>query len=102
MTLSHLPARPLLFAHAPKTAGAGRRLLHVSRDRLPEADEDEFYFEDLIGMPVYVILAVTLMNTLPRLPLWAEVPVYILLGVAWILPFKALFKGIGQPDPDQK
>ncbi|MEY4304591.1 MAG: hypothetical protein RIT52_766 [Pseudomonadota bacterium] len=56
----------------------------------------------LIGMPVYVILAVTVMNTLPRLPLWAEVPVYILLGVAWILPFKALFKGIGQPDPDQK
>ncbi len=56
----------------------------------------------LIGMPVYVILAVTVMNTLPRLPLWAEVPVYILLGVAWILPFKVLFKGIGQPDPDQK
>ena len=56
----------------------------------------------LIGMPVYVILAVTVMNTLPRLPLWAEVPVYILLGVAWILPFKALFKGMGQPDPDQK
>jgi hypothetical protein len=56
----------------------------------------------LIGMPVYVILAVTVMNTLPRLPLWAEVPVYILLGVAWILPLKALFKGIGQPDPDQK
>ena len=56
----------------------------------------------LIGMPVYVILAVTVMNTLPRLPLWAEVPVYILLGVAWILPFKTLFKGIGQPDPDQK
>ena len=30
-------------------------LLHVSRDRLPEADEDEFYFEDLIGMPVYTV-----------------------------------------------
>ncbi len=56
----------------------------------------------LIGMPAYVVLAVTVMNALPRLPLWAEVPVYILLGVAWILPFKALFKGIGQPDLDQK
>jgi len=56
----------------------------------------------LIGMPVYVILAVTVMNTLPRLPLWAEVPVYILLGVAWILPFKALLKGMGQPAPDKK
>lgn len=56
----------------------------------------------LVGMPAYVVLAVTVMNALPRLPLWAEVPVYILLGVAWILPFKALFKGIGQPDPDEK
>jgi len=56
----------------------------------------------LVGMPAYVVLAVTVMNALPRLPLWAEVPVYVLLGVAWILPFKAVFKGIGQPDPDEK
>lgn len=55
----------------------------------------------LVGMPAYVVLAVTLMNWLPRLPLWAEVPVYVLLGVGWILPFKAVFKGVGQPDPDQ-
>lgn len=55
----------------------------------------------LVGMPAYVVLAVTVMNWLPRLPLWAEVPVYVLLGVGWILPFKAVFKGVGQPDPDQ-
>ena len=55
----------------------------------------------LVGMPAYVVLAVTVMNKLPRLPLWAEVPVYVLLGVGWILPFKAVFKGVGQPDPDQ-
>ena len=55
----------------------------------------------VIGMPAYVVAAVTLMNALPRLPLWAEVPVYLILGVAWILPFKAVFKGVGQPDPDQ-
>lgn len=54
----------------------------------------------LVGMPVYVVLAVTVMNRLPRLPLWAEVPVYVLLGVAWIVPLKPIFKGIGQPDPD--
>lgn len=56
----------------------------------------------LIGMPVYVVLAVTVMNRLPRLPIWSEVPVYILLGLAWIFPFKAVFKGIGQADPDEK
>ncbi len=55
----------------------------------------------LVGMPAYVVLAVSVMNALPRLPLWAEVPVYILLGFGWILPFKAVFSGIGQPDPDQ-
>lgn len=55
----------------------------------------------LVGMPLYVVVAVTVMNRLPRLPLWAEVPVYLVLGFAWILPFKAVFKGIGQPDPNQ-
>lgn len=55
----------------------------------------------LIGMPAYVVLVVTVMNALPRLPLWAEVPVYILLGFGWILPFKAVFSGIGQADPDK-
>lgn len=56
----------------------------------------------VVGMPAYIVLAVTVMNMLPRLPLWAEVPVYIALGVAWILPFKAVFQGIGQPDPDDE
>ena len=55
----------------------------------------------LVGMPAYVVLAVSVMNALPRLPLWAEVPVYILLGFGWIMPFKAVFSGIGQADPDQ-
>lgn len=54
----------------------------------------------LVGMPIYVVIAVSLMNSIQRLPLWAEVPAYILLGVGWILPFKRVFSGIGQPDPD--
>lgn len=28
-------------------------LLHVSRDALPEADDDEFYIEDLVGLEVF-------------------------------------------------
>lgn len=54
----------------------------------------------LVGMPVYVVLAVSLMSTIQRLPIWAEVPCYLMLGIAWILPFKAVFIGVGQPDPD--
>jgi hypothetical protein len=53
----------------------------------------------LVGMPVYVVVAVSLMNAVERLPIWAEVPAYLVLGFAWILPFKAVFTGIGQADP---
>ena len=54
----------------------------------------------LVVMPAYVVLAVSLMNTIQRLPIWAEVPVYVVLGFGWILPFKRVFIGVGQPDPD--
>ncbi len=54
----------------------------------------------LVGMPIYVVVAVNLIDKIDRLPIWAEVPAYLLLGVAWILPFKRVFLGVGQPDPD--
>jgi len=41
----------------------------------------------LVGMPLYIVAAV-------------ELIVYVGLGLAWIFPFKGLFKGIGKPDPD--
>lgn len=53
----------------------------------------------LVGMPIYVVVAVTLMTAIDRLPLWAEVPAYLILGLAWIAPFRLVFLGIGQPDP---
>jgi hypothetical protein len=54
----------------------------------------------LIGLPAYIVVAVTIMNALPRLPILIEFLVYILLGVLWVLPFKFLFRGIGKDDPD--
>ncbi len=54
----------------------------------------------VVGMPAYVVLAVSLMGMIQRLPIWLELPAYIVLGMAWILPFKAVFTGVGQPDPD--
>jgi hypothetical protein len=47
-----------------------------------------------------VVVAVSLLNALPRLPIWAEVPVYLLVGFGWLLPFKKVFLGVGQADPD--
>ena len=37
----------------------------------------------LVGMPAYVVFAVSVMNAFPRLPLWAVVPVYLLFGFGW-------------------
>lgn len=54
----------------------------------------------LVGMPVYVVGAVSLLNMLPRLPIWAEVPVYLVVGFGWLLPFRKVFLGVGQADPD--
>ena len=54
----------------------------------------------LVGMPLYIVVAVTLVNLLDRPPFWLELIIYILLGFLWILPFKAVFSGIGQADPD--
>ncbi|MBI1416545.1 MAG: DUF2842 domain-containing protein [Limimaricola sp.] len=54
----------------------------------------------IVGLPAYVIAAVTILNALGRPPFWMELAVYVLLGILWALPFRAVFRGIGQPDPD--
>lgn len=53
----------------------------------------------LVGLPLYVVVAVTLVNWLDRPPIWAELLVYVGLGFLWALPFRSVFRGIGQPDP---
>ncbi|PZQ96785.1 MAG: DUF2842 domain-containing protein [Cereibacter sphaeroides] len=55
----------------------------------------------LVGMPAYIIAAWVLLSLLDRPPFWIELLVYIVLGVVWILPFRAVFKGVGQADPDE-
>lgn len=54
----------------------------------------------LVGLPLYVVACVTVLNFLGRPPFWVEVLVYVTLGIVWALPFKAVFRGIGQADPD--
>lgn len=54
----------------------------------------------LLGLPAYIVAAVTVMNLLDRPSLWVEFGVYVALGVLWAIPFKFIFKGIGQADPD--
>ncbi|MFD3189554.1 DUF2842 domain-containing protein [Sedimentitalea sp. HM32M-2] len=54
----------------------------------------------LVGLPLYIIVAVSIMNMLDRPPILVELLIYIVLGVAWALPFRFVFRGIGQADPD--
>ena len=56
----------------------------------------------LVWLPLFVVVAVTLVNWLGarfgRLPILAELVVYVGLGFLWALPFKRVFRGIGQAD----
>lgn len=54
----------------------------------------------LIGLPVWIVSAVTILNRLDRPSLWVELAVYLGLGILWAFPLKFVFKGIGQADPD--
>lgn len=56
----------------------------------------------LVGLPVYVIAAVTLVGLLERPSFLVELAIYVGLGFAWAMPFRFIFRGIGQPDPEAK
>ena len=55
----------------------------------------------LVGLPLYVVAVVTVLNWLERPPIWLELLVYVVLGILWALPFKFVFRGVGKEDPDQ-
>jgi len=54
----------------------------------------------LVGMPLYVVVAVTVVGWFDRPTIWVELAIYIGLGFAWIVPLRRLFLGVGQADPD--
>jgi|TARA_B110000967_G_C18669009_1_gene452078 predicted membrane channel-forming protein YqfA (hemolysin III family) len=54
----------------------------------------------VIGLPVYAIVAVSLVAKLPALPKVLEFIMYVALGIGWVFPLKFVFQGIGQADPD--
>lgn len=54
----------------------------------------------LVGLPIYIVLAVTLVDLFERPSIWVEFAIYVGLGLLWALPFKAVFLGVGREDPD--
>lgn len=56
----------------------------------------------LVGMPLYVVAAVTLVNLFDRPPIAVELLIYVVLGFLWIVPFRAVFRGVGRADPEKR
>lgn len=56
----------------------------------------------VIGLPAYIVVAVTVMSEADRFPKVIEFVIYVALGIGWAFPLKWVFKGIGQPDPNGK
>jgi hypothetical protein len=54
----------------------------------------------LVGVPVYIVAAVTVVGLFDRPPVWLEIFIYVGLGFLWMLPLRAVFLGVGQADPD--
>ena len=50
----------------------------------------------LVGLPVYIILSITVINLLDRPPIIVELGIYLILGILWALPFKYIFRGVGK------
>ena len=55
----------------------------------------------LVGLPLYIVVAVNVIALFDRPSILVEVLVYVSLGVLWAFPFKYVFRGVGQADPDQ-
>tara|TARA_R100000750_G_scaffold54839_1_gene40666 strand:+ start:999 stop:1220 length:222 start_codon:yes stop_codon:yes gene_type:complete len=56
----------------------------------------------LVGLLLYIIAAVWVVALFDRPSVLVEILVYVGLGVVWAIPFKFIFKGIGQQDPDDR
>ena len=55
----------------------------------------------IVALPAYIVAAVSIVALFDRPPFWAELLIYVVLGVVWAFPLKAIFRGVGQPDPDR-
>lgn len=56
----------------------------------------------LVGLPVYIVVASSVVTWLDRPPVLVELVVYLALGIVWALPFRAIFRGVGRADPGKR
>lgn len=53
----------------------------------------------VVGLPLYIVAAVSLVGLFERPGILLELAVYVGLGILWALPLRFVFSGVGRPDP---
>ncbi len=54
----------------------------------------------MVGLPIYIVVAVNVVALFDRPGILVELAVYVVLGILWALPFRAVFRGVGRADPE--
>lgn len=54
----------------------------------------------VVGLPVYIIVAVNVVEMFDRPSVWVELLIFVALGIIWMLPLRSVFLGVGRADPD--
>lgn len=54
----------------------------------------------LVGLPIYIVVAVNVIEMFERPHFLIELAVYAVLGIVWALPFRFIFRGVGRPAPE--
>jgi hypothetical protein len=54
----------------------------------------------LVGLPLYVVVAVSIVGLFDRPPVAVELLIYVALGIAWALPLRVVFLSVARPDPE--
>ncbi|MGR3498048.1 MAG: DUF2842 domain-containing protein [Limimaricola soesokkakensis] len=72
-----------------------RKLSHKARRRLS-------LLILLVGLPGYIVVAITLVGLIERPSILVELAIYVGLGLVWALPFRRIFLGVGKADPEER
>jgi hypothetical protein len=57
-------------------------------------------FALVIGLPLYIVVCVSIMALMPPLHGLVQFAIYVFMGVAWAFPLKQIFLGVGKENPD--
>lgn len=54
----------------------------------------------LVGLPIYIGLALWVVSLFDRPSVWLEFLIYFVLGIAWALPLRAVFLSVARSETE--